>query len=34
MTTEAFTAEITLQDGSTPKDVDLYIIIGKSDAAE
>ena len=34
MTTDAFTAEITLEDGSAPKDVDVYIIIGKSDAAE
>ena len=34
ITTDAFTAEITLEDGSTPKDVDLYIIIGKNDAAE
>ena len=34
VTTEPFTAEITLEDGSTPKDVDLYIIIGKNDAAE
>mgnify|MGYP004567887827 CR=1 FL=1 len=33
ITTDAFTAEITLEDGSTPKDVDLYIIIGKNDAA-
>ena len=34
ITTDAFTAEITLEDGSAPKDVDLYIIIGKNDAAE
>ena len=34
MTTDAFTAEITLEDGSAPKDVDVYIIIGKNDAAE
>ena len=34
MTTDAFTVEITLEDGSTPKDVDVYIIIGKNDAAE
>ena len=33
ITTDAFTAEITLEDGSAPKDVDLYIIIGKNDAA-
>ena len=33
ITTNAFTAEITLEDGSAPKDVDLYIIIGKNDAA-
>lgn len=33
ITTDAFTAEITLEDESTPKDVDLYIIIGKNDAA-
>ena len=34
VTTDAFTAEITLEDGSTPKDVDLYIIIGKNDVLE
>ena len=34
MTTEPFSADITLEDGTTPKDVDLYIIIGKNDAAE
>lgn len=34
VTTDAFTADITLEDGSAPKDVDLYIIIGKNDAAE
>ena len=34
VTTEPFTADITLEDGSAPKDVDLYIIIGKNDAAE
>lgn len=34
VTTDPFTAEITLEDGSAPKDVDLYIIIGKNDAAE
>ena len=34
VTTDAFTADITLEDGSAPKDVELYIIIGKNDAAE
>ena len=34
MTTDAFTAEITLEDGSAPKDVDVYIIIGMNDAVE
>ena len=34
VTTEPFSADITLEDGTTPKDVDLYIIIGKNDAAE
>lgn len=34
VTTDAFTAEITLTDGSAPKDVDVYIIIGKNDAVE
>lgn len=34
VTTDSFTAEITLEDGSRPKDVDVYIIIGKNDAAE
>lgn len=34
VTTDPFTAEITLEDGSTPKDVDLYIIIGKNDVLE
>lgn len=34
VTTDPFTAEITMEDGSAPKDVDLYIIIGKNDAAE
>lgn len=31
VTTAPFTAEITLEDGSAPKDVELYIIIGKND---
>lgn len=34
VTTEPFSADITLEDGTTPKNVDLYIIIGKNDAAE
>ena len=34
VTTEPFTADITLEDGSAPKDVDLYIIIGKNDVEE
>ena len=34
VTTEPFSADIILEDGTTPKDVDLYIIIGKNDAAE
>lgn len=34
VTTEPFSTDITLEDGTTPKDVDLYIIIGKNDAAE
>ena len=34
VTTDPFTADITLEDGSAPKDVELYIIIGKNDAAE
>lgn len=34
VTTEPFTADIRLEDGTAPKNVDLYIIIGKNDAAE
>lgn len=34
VTTDPFTADITLEDGSAPKDVDLYIIIGKNDVEE
>ena len=34
VTTDPFTADITLEDGSAPKDVEIYIIVGKNDAAE
>lgn len=34
VTTDPFTAEITMEDGSAPKDVDLYIIIGKNDVLD
>ena len=34
VTTDPFTADITLEDGSAPKDVEIYIIVGKNDVAE
>lgn len=34
VTADEFTANITMEDGSTPEDVEIYIIIGKNDAEE
>ena len=34
VTADEFTANITMEDGSAPGDVDVYIIIGKNDAEE